>query len=364
MGSKTDESTSAKQRKTTSLPSKTVDYLKAWMMSPEHIAHPYPTEKEKAMIMADTGIELKQLTNWFVNNRKRYWKPRVEARLQQQAQVQRAAAAAAAVASNQSPPDIHSFNIGFFSSEVSNHQNPCSIPWNTKQTLNALSSSLGSQSNATTAGIQEQMQQSTSITTIPGLTSPPSQVYQYSSDASNSDCFPSIVTNTGTNSSIRQTSVGSVTNPQAVSVCSSSSDSDSQSSSSHSNEDCSSTMLSPPRDLQTNSLLSLIKDEMNSQNTICQSKIQTNETKITQNEVIDINVLNPSRFGKSYDQVDPTLEDVTISPNVPRDHVLRLFPDCNISYSYPSCIRDNQKEVSSITHSSFFSLHNIDTQII
>lgn len=31
--------------------------------------------------MADTGIELKQLTNWFVNNRKRFWKPRVEAKL-------------------------------------------------------------------------------------------------------------------------------------------------------------------------------------------------------------------------------------------------------------------------------------------
>ena len=54
-------------------------------MSPMHIAHPYPTEQEKAEIMADTGIEMKQLTNWFVNNRKRYWKPRVEAKLKQQA---------------------------------------------------------------------------------------------------------------------------------------------------------------------------------------------------------------------------------------------------------------------------------------
>jgi len=70
-------------RKSSSLPSETVEYLKAWMMSPEHVAHPYPTEQEKAQIMADTGIELKQLTNWFVNNRKRYWKPRVEAKLQQ-----------------------------------------------------------------------------------------------------------------------------------------------------------------------------------------------------------------------------------------------------------------------------------------
>ncbi|KAL3941919.1 MAG: hypothetical protein SGBAC_003811 [Bacillariaceae sp.] len=62
------------------LKSVTVEYLKAWMMSPEHIAHPYPSEAEKVKIMADTGIELKQLNNWFVNNRKRFWKPRVEAR--------------------------------------------------------------------------------------------------------------------------------------------------------------------------------------------------------------------------------------------------------------------------------------------
>ena len=68
-------------KKPTTLPNETVEYLKAWMMSPEHIAHPYPTESEKAKIMDDTGVELKQLTNWFVNNRKRYWKPRVEAHL-------------------------------------------------------------------------------------------------------------------------------------------------------------------------------------------------------------------------------------------------------------------------------------------
>lgn len=97
------------KRKSASLPSETVEYLKAWMMSPEHIAHPYPTEQEKAEIMKDTGIELKQLTNWFVNNRKRYWKPRVEARLQQQAQaaqaaVQAHAAAVAAVSAANSIP--------------------------------------------------------------------------------------------------------------------------------------------------------------------------------------------------------------------------------------------------------------------
>ena len=37
-------------RKARSLPLDTVEYLKAWMMSPEHIAHPYPTKQEKAQI--------------------------------------------------------------------------------------------------------------------------------------------------------------------------------------------------------------------------------------------------------------------------------------------------------------------------
>lgn len=76
--------TTTNKRKASSLPNETVEYLKAWIMSPEHIAHPYPTEAEKAKIMEDTGIEMKQLTNWFVNNRKRYWKPRVEARMREQ----------------------------------------------------------------------------------------------------------------------------------------------------------------------------------------------------------------------------------------------------------------------------------------
>mmetsp|Transcript_27531 Transcript_27531/g.46863 ORF Transcript_27531/g.46863 Transcript_27531/m.46863 type:complete len:607 (+) Transcript_27531:348-2168(+) len=65
-------------KKKTALSSHAVEYLKNWMMSPDHIEHPYPTEDEKVRIMKETGIELKQLTNWFVNNRKRYWKPKVE----------------------------------------------------------------------------------------------------------------------------------------------------------------------------------------------------------------------------------------------------------------------------------------------
>jgi hypothetical protein len=78
------------------------------MMSPDHVAHPYPTEQEKANIMAETGIELKQLTNWFVNNRKRYWKPRVEAGATA-ATITTAATAAAAAAGAVIPPPSSSY---------------------------------------------------------------------------------------------------------------------------------------------------------------------------------------------------------------------------------------------------------------
>ena len=40
-----------------------------------HVTNPYPTECEKATIISDTGIEARQLSNWFTNNRKRFWKP-------------------------------------------------------------------------------------------------------------------------------------------------------------------------------------------------------------------------------------------------------------------------------------------------
>ena len=61
-----------------SLSPETTEYLKNWMLSPDHIDHPYPTEEEKAELMRHCGIDIKQLTNWFVNNRKRIWKPKLE----------------------------------------------------------------------------------------------------------------------------------------------------------------------------------------------------------------------------------------------------------------------------------------------
>lgn len=49
--------------------------LKAWMFSPAHFAHPYPSEDEKEQLAREAGIEVKQLSNWFTNARKRLWQP-------------------------------------------------------------------------------------------------------------------------------------------------------------------------------------------------------------------------------------------------------------------------------------------------
>ncbi|KAL7529602.1 hypothetical protein ACHAXR_003046, partial [Thalassiosira sp. AJA248-18] len=75
---KADKKPSAKGTKATDktkkiLPDSVKEYLKAWMMSPEHCDHPYPTAEEKAVIIADTGMSFTELNNWFVNNRKRFW---------------------------------------------------------------------------------------------------------------------------------------------------------------------------------------------------------------------------------------------------------------------------------------------------
>lgn len=88
-----------------------IEYLKTWMMSVEHIQNPYPTEEDKAEIMAATGIDKKQLTCWFSNNRKRFWKPKMDALRKQfglsQSDPLPAALLATAAAPAPSPNEIH-----------------------------------------------------------------------------------------------------------------------------------------------------------------------------------------------------------------------------------------------------------------
>lgn len=41
------------------LPAGAVATLKAWLLSPEHFTHPYPTPQDQAMLMQKTGIDKK-----------------------------------------------------------------------------------------------------------------------------------------------------------------------------------------------------------------------------------------------------------------------------------------------------------------
>ncbi|MCJ1452880.1 hypothetical protein MMC28_003225 [Mycoblastus sanguinarius] len=51
------------------LPRDTTDMLKAWFH--DHIAHPYPTEEEKQILCSRTGLAMTQISNWFINARRR-----------------------------------------------------------------------------------------------------------------------------------------------------------------------------------------------------------------------------------------------------------------------------------------------------
>jgi hypothetical protein len=65
------------------LPTGAVATLKAWLLSPEHFTHPYPTPQDQAMLMQKTGIDKKQLKNWFTNARRRIWKPMLKKQIEE-----------------------------------------------------------------------------------------------------------------------------------------------------------------------------------------------------------------------------------------------------------------------------------------
>ncbi|KAM7256323.1 hypothetical protein ACFE04_012064 [Oxalis oulophora] len=58
------------------LPERSVAVLRAWLF--EHFLHPYPTDTDKHMLAAQTGLTRNQVSNWFINARVRIWKPMVE----------------------------------------------------------------------------------------------------------------------------------------------------------------------------------------------------------------------------------------------------------------------------------------------
>ncbi|KAK7284428.1 hypothetical protein RJT34_19174 [Clitoria ternatea] len=62
-----------KRRKKGKLPRDARISLMDWWNT--HHRWPYPTEEEKLKLSEITGLDQKQINNWFINQRKRHWKP-------------------------------------------------------------------------------------------------------------------------------------------------------------------------------------------------------------------------------------------------------------------------------------------------
>nr|GLL37388.1 homeobox protein knotted-1-like 1 isoform X1 [Ipomoea trifida] len=62
-----------KKRKKGKLPKDARVALLDWWNS--HYRWPYPTEEEKNKLSEATGLDQKQINNWFINQRKRHWRP-------------------------------------------------------------------------------------------------------------------------------------------------------------------------------------------------------------------------------------------------------------------------------------------------
>ncbi|RFU78139.1 homeodomain-containing [Trichoderma arundinaceum] len=68
-----------KQRKRRgNLPKETTDKLRTWFVA--HLTHPYPTEDEKQELMRQTGLQMNQISNWFINARRRQLPAMIHAR--------------------------------------------------------------------------------------------------------------------------------------------------------------------------------------------------------------------------------------------------------------------------------------------
>ncbi|KAF9976999.1 hypothetical protein BGZ73_007305 [Actinomortierella ambigua] len=81
----------AGRRRRGNLPKTVTTVLKAWLV--DNATHPYPTEDEKIKLSQKTGLTLNQISNWFINARRRILQPIL------------VEAAAAAVAGTDEPMD-------------------------------------------------------------------------------------------------------------------------------------------------------------------------------------------------------------------------------------------------------------------
>ncbi|KAF7051986.1 hypothetical protein CFC21_060157 [Triticum aestivum] len=64
---------SGKKKKSGRLPREACQRLLHWWQL--HQGWPYPSEPEKLALAESTGLDTRQINNWFINQRKRHWRP-------------------------------------------------------------------------------------------------------------------------------------------------------------------------------------------------------------------------------------------------------------------------------------------------
>ncbi|KAG1497699.1 hypothetical protein G6F47_005357 [Rhizopus delemar] len=64
------------KRRRGNLPKAVTAILRDWLC--KHKKHPYPTEEEKAQLASETNLNLNQISNWFINARRRILQPMLE----------------------------------------------------------------------------------------------------------------------------------------------------------------------------------------------------------------------------------------------------------------------------------------------
>ncbi|KAL7551522.1 hypothetical protein ACHAWF_014708 [Thalassiosira exigua] len=323
-------------RKSAALPHETVEYLKAWMMSPEHVAHPYPTEQEKAQIMYETGIELKQLTNWFVNNRKRYWKPRVEAKLQkyQGPGVASSVAAGSAVA-----PAKALSNVGLSLAIQRVNPKPAPQPTQPVVPLPVLLNSappvplLGSPAQA----VGNPISPSQTLLQVPSLAGP--QVAGPTSQLVQAAHRAAYVRDALSRAAAAAAaSYRDLDDPHTISDGSASGDDDSVGASARS-------FLPVGFGSTTSQPLAVAPGAVPISRNASSASLAAGYRR---HEEVDIHILRPASSAEGSDGPEPlpTLRDLTIKTSVPPERVLATFK-CPISYNIPYDIENDRKKVQS-----------------
>lgn len=89
----------SRKRRRGNLPKHVTEYLKRWLIL--HKKHPYPTEREKQNLADETGLMVNQISNWFINARRRILQPLIESENRQHRQSE---AANQASSSSSAPP--------------------------------------------------------------------------------------------------------------------------------------------------------------------------------------------------------------------------------------------------------------------